>query len=85
VCRLLSRHIGASLLDLEKTAAVIDARIRLPRSDALTLLDEATARVSQLQDQSFAKTVLSQHLLRPTAVLNPGAQVPSTEMCAHPV
>ena len=73
----------ASLLDQEKTAAVLDALIHLPRSDALPLLDEATARVSQLEDQSLAKTMLSQALLRPTAILNPGALVPLAEMCAR--
>ena len=47
------------------------------------MLDEAIARVSQLQDQSLAKTVLSQDLLQPTAILNPGALVPLAEMCAR--
>ncbi len=83
VSRLLARHMEASLLDQEKTAAVLDALIQLPRSDALPLLDEATARVAQLQDRSLAKTVLLKALLRPTAILNPGALVPLAEMCAR--
>ncbi len=83
VRRLLARHMEASFLDLEKTVAVLDALSHLPRLDALPLLDEATARVSLLQDQSLAKTMLSQHLLQPTAILNPGALVPLAEMCAR--
>jgi tetratricopeptide (TPR) repeat protein len=83
VCQLLSRHLETSPLDLEKTAAVLNALIRLPRSDALPLLAEATARVAQLQDQSLAKRVLSQELLRPTAALNPEALVPLVEMYAR--
>jgi hypothetical protein len=78
VCRLLSRHLETSLLDLEKTAAVLDSLIRLPRSDGLPLLAEATARIAQLQDQSLAKRILSQELLRPTSALNPEALVPRT-------
>ena len=83
VRRLFARHLEASFLDLEKTAAVLDALIHLPRSDALPLLDKVTARVSQLQDQSLAKEMLSQNLLRPTAILNPGALVALAEMCAR--
>jgi SEC-C motif-containing protein len=83
VHRLLAQHIETSLLDLEKTAAVLDGLIHLPRPGALPLLDEATARVSQLQDQSLAKTMLSQSLLRTTAILNPVALVPLAETCAR--
>jgi hypothetical protein len=85
VCRLLAHHMETGLLDLEKTAAVLDALIRLPRSDALPLLDNATARVSQLRDQSLAKAMLSQGLLRPTAILHFDALVPLAEMCARAV
>jgi hypothetical protein len=83
VQQLLAQHIETSLLDLEKTTAVLDALIHLPRLDALPLLDEATARVSLLQDQSLAKTMLSQGLLRTTAILNPGALVPLVERCVR--
>jgi SEC-C motif len=80
---LLARHMAGSLPDLEKTAAVITSLTRLSKSDALALLDEATARVSRLQDKYATKTILLQQLLRPTAILNPAGLVTLAEACAR--
>ena len=82
-CRLFARHLQQSFLNLEKTAAVLDALALLPAPHALPLLDDATTRVSQLQDRTLDKAMLSQQLLRPAAILSPGALVPLAEMCAR--
>jgi SEC-C motif-containing protein len=80
-CRLFVRHLQESVLDLEKTAAVLDALVLLPAPHALPLLEDAIARVSQLQGRTLNTAMLSQQLLRPAAILNPGALAPLTEMC----
>jgi len=82
-CRLFDRHLQESFLDLEKTAAVLDALVLLPAPHALPLLEDAIAHISQLQDRTLDKAMLSQQLLRPAAILNPGALVPLAAMCAR--
>jgi hypothetical protein len=82
-CRLFARHLQERFLDLEKTAAVLDALVLLPAPHARPLLDDAIARVSQLQDRTLDKAMLSRQLLRPAAILHPGVLVPLAAICAR--
>lgn len=64
VLPLLAQHIEGSLLDLQKTVAVIASLTDLPRSNALQLLDDVTARVSKLQNGAIDRDVHSRRARR---------------------